>query len=152
MAGGFSNFLNSLKEKANELKDDVMKFKSKNFLNAATGGAALIALADGTIQAEEKQKMIKFIESNEALKVFKTTEVVSSFTDHINNLEFDKDIGESKAFEALNKLRSNEVACRTVMRLIIAIASSDGDFDDNEKSVAKKIAVELGLNPAEFEL
>ncbi|MCX4029018.1 tellurite resistance TerB family protein [Endozoicomonas sp. SM1973] len=152
MAGGFSGFLNSLKEKANELKDDVMKFKNKNFLNAATGGAALIALADGSIDAEEKQKMVKFIENNEALKVFKTTEVVSTFSDHVQNLEFDKDIGESKAFEALNRLKGNEVACRTVMRLIIAIAAADGDFDNDEKAVAKKIAVELGLNPADFEL
>lgn len=152
MAGGFGNFLSSLKEKAGELKDDVMKFKNKNFLNAATGGAALIALADGSIQAEEKQKMIKFIENNEALKVFKAAEVVTSFTDHINNFEFDKDIGESKAYEALNKLKGNEVACRTVMRLIIAIASADGDFDNDEQAVARKIAVELGLSPAEFEL
>lgn len=148
----FSSFLTGLKQKTNELKDEVLKFKNKNFLNAATAGSALIAMADGTLDAAEKQKMIRFIESNDALKVFKTTEVITSFKEYVDNFEFDKDIGESKAFEALNKLKGNEIACRTVMRLILSIAASDGVFDDSEKAVAKKIAVELGLTPADFEL
>jgi tellurite resistance protein TerB len=36
--------------------------------------------------------------------------------------------------------------------MIIAIASSDGDFDAQEQAVASKIARELGLSPSEFEL
>jgi tellurite resistance protein TerB len=36
--------------------------------------------------------------------------------------------------------------------MIIAVASSDGNFDANEQRVASKIACELGLTPAEFEL
>jgi tellurite resistance protein TerB len=38
------------------------------------------------------------------------------------------------------------------MRMIIAIASSDGNFDLSEKKVAVRIANELGVSPAEFEL
>ena len=38
------------------------------------------------------------------------------------------------------------------MRMIIAIASSDGNFDANEQRVASKIDKEQGLNPGEFEL
>jgi tellurite resistance protein TerB len=36
--------------------------------------------------------------------------------------------------------------------MIIAIASSDGNFDANERVVASKIARELGISPSEFEL
>jgi tellurite resistance protein TerB len=36
--------------------------------------------------------------------------------------------------------------------MIIGIASSDGNFDDGEKKVAIRIANELGIDPAEFEL
>jgi tellurite resistance protein TerB len=36
--------------------------------------------------------------------------------------------------------------------MIIAIASSDGLFDNDEKKIAIKIAKELALNPSEFEL
>ena len=148
----FANFMSDLKNKASGLKDEVMKFKNKNFLQAATAGAALIAMADGTLDSEEKKKMLGFIESNDSLSVFKTAEVIGAFKEYVDNFEFDQDIGESKAYEAINRLRGNEVECRTVMRLILSIAAADGVFDDDEKSVAKKIAIELGLDPSDFEL
>jgi len=112
----FANFMSDLKNKASGLKDEVMKFKNKNFL------------------------------------LFKTAEVIGAFKEYVDNFEFDQDIGESKAYEAINRLRGNEVECRTVMRLILSIAAADGVFDDDEKSVAKKIAIELGLDPSDFEL
>jgi tellurite resistance protein TerB len=148
----FSQFLSSLKEKAGELKSDVMKFKNKTFLNAATAGSALISMADGDLSKEEKQKMIKLIENNDALSVFKAKEVIDSFNEHIGQFEFDHDVGQSQAYEALNRLKGNDIACRTVMRLILAIAAADGVFDDSEKAVARKIAFELGLSPGDFEL
>lgn len=148
----FESFLSQLKSKASELKTEAMKFKNKDFLNAAMAGSALIAMADGSITGEEKQKMIKFIESNEALSVFTTSDVIKAFQDFVGQLEFDKDIGEAKAYQALGKMKSNSEAARLLMRMIIAIASSDGNFDANEKKVAVKIAGELGVNPAEFEL
>jgi len=148
----FENFLSQLKTKANELKSEALKFKNKDFLNAAMAGSALIAMADGSISSEEKQKMIKFIESNDALSIFTTSDVIKAFQDFVGQLEFDKDIGEAKAYQAIGKMKSNTEASRLLIRMIIAIASSDGLFDNDEKKVAVKIAKELALNPAEFEL
>jgi tellurite resistance protein TerB len=148
----FENFLNQLKTKAGELKTEALKFKNKDFLNAAMAGSALIAMADGSISSEEKQKMIKFIESNDALSIFTTSDVIKAFQDFVGQIEFDKDIGEAKAYQALGKMKSNAEASRLLMRMIIAIASSDGHFDVTEKKIAVKIANELGINPSEFEL
>ncbi|MGZ8189755.1 MAG: tellurite resistance TerB family protein [Methylococcaceae bacterium] len=148
----FDNFLSQLKTKANELKTEALKFKNKDFLNAAMAGSALVAMADGGVSSEEKQKMIKFIESNDALSIFTTSDVIKAFQDFVGQLEFDKDIGEAKAYQALGKMKSNVEASRLLIRMIIAIAASDGHFDDSEKKVATKIAKELALNPAEFEL
>ncbi|MGB1237467.1 MAG: tellurite resistance TerB family protein [Pseudomonadales bacterium] len=148
----FSSFLSSIKQKSNELKDEVLKFKNKKFLNAATAGTALIARADGDVSSDEKKKMLKIIESNDALSVFKTSDVIASFNEFLGNFDFDEDVGSSKAYEALNLLKGDDVACRTVMRLILSIAAADGVFDDDEKAVARKIALELGLDPAGFEL
>jgi tellurite resistance protein TerB len=148
----FDNFLSQLKTKANELKTEALKFKNKDFLNAAMAGSALVAMADGSISSEEKQKMIKFIESNDALSIFTTSDVIKAFQDFVGQLEFDKDIGEAKAYQAIGKMKSNTEASRLLIRMIISIASSDGLFDNDEKKVAVKIAKELGLNPSEFEL
>ena len=148
----FDNFLNQLKTKANELKTEALKFKNKDFLNAAMAGSALVAMADGSISSEEKQKMIKFIENNDALSIFTTSDVIKAFQDFVAQLEFDRDIGEAKAYQALGKMKSNSEASRLLVRMIIAIASSDGIFDGDEKKVAVKIAKELALDPSEFEL
>ena len=148
----FDSFLSQLKSKANELKTEALKFKNKDFLNAAMAGSALIAMADGSISASEKQKMIKFIESNDALSIFTTSDVIKAFQDFVGQLEFDKDIGEAKAYEALGKMKSNAQAARLLVRMIIAIASADGNFDATEKKIAIKIARELAIDPAEFEL
>jgi tellurite resistance protein TerB len=148
----FDSFLSQLKNKASELKTEALKFKNKDFLNASMAGSALIAMADGSVSSEEKQKMIKFIESHDALSIFTTSDVIKAFQDFVGQLEFDKDIGEAKAYEALGKMKSNAQASRLLVRMIIGIASADGNFDDAEKKVATRIATELGLAPAEFEL
>lgn len=49
-------------------------------------------------------------------------------------------------------MKSNAEAGRLLIRMMIAIASSDGDFDSQEQVVAARIAKELALNPAEFGL
>lgn len=148
----FNNFLTNVKNKMSELKTDVLKFKNKEFLHAAMAGAALISLADGTISSAEKQKMLKFIENHEALKVFSTKEVIDAFQEYASQIEFDKDIGDAKAYAALGKLKSNNEAARLVMRMILSIAAADGTFDEDERSIALKIAAELKLNPADFDL
>lgn len=148
----FSNFLTNVKSKMSELKTDVLKFKNKEFLHAAMAGAALISLADGSISSAEKQKMIKFIENHEALKVFTTKDVIDAFQEYVTQIEFDKDIGDAKAYAALGKLKTNNEAARLVMRMILSIAAADGNFDEDEHAIALKIAAELKLNPAEFDL
>ncbi len=150
------NTLDKIKDKVSSmtanLKTDILKFKNKDFWSAAMAGSALISLADGTISAAEKQKMIKFIESNDALSVFPTHEVIESFQTFVSQIEFDKDIGNAKAYTALAKLKTNAEAARLVMRMIISIAAADGVFDADEKQIAVKIARELNLNPADFDL
>ncbi|MCK7575105.1 MAG: tellurite resistance TerB family protein [Chromatiales bacterium] len=148
----FQDFLNNLKQKASDLKNEVMKFKNKDFLNAAVSGSVLISMADGHVSSDEKQKMMRFIENYEALSVFSSKEIIESFQNTMTQIEFDKDLGEAKAYEAIRKMKGNDEGARLIVRLAIAIGGADGNFDDNEKRVARKLAMELGLNPADFEL
>jgi tellurite resistance protein TerB len=96
--------------------------------------------------------MVKFIETHDALSIFTTNDVIKAFQDFVAQIEFDKDIGEAKAYQALGKMKSKPEAARLLVRMTIAIASADGNFDAIEKKVAIKIAKELGISPSEFEL
>jgi len=147
-----SNFIKQARNKLSDLKNEALKYKSKEFLNAALGGSALITLADGSIDAQEKSKMMNFIENHEALSIYDTSEVVKTWKDYIDTLAMDADIGSAKAMAALGKIKGKEEQAKLVLRMVCAIGASDGNFDADEKRVAAKIAIELGLNPADFDL
>lgn len=146
------NIFDQAKAKVSELKNDVLKYKSKDFLHAALGGSALVIMADGKIDAAEKSKMMMFIQNNDALSIYDTSEVVKVWKDYMDTLELDADIGKAKALGAIGKVKGKAEQARLVMRMIIAIGTADGKFDADEKHVACVIARELELNPAEFDL
>jgi tellurite resistance protein TerB len=129
-----------------------LKYKSREFLDAALGGSALVIMANGEISAEEKSKMLKFIENHDVLSIYDIFEVVKIWKEYIEALKTDTDIGMAKVMTALGKIKGKEEQARLVLRMVCAIGASDGDFDDDEKRVATNIALELGLNPTEFDL
>lgn len=147
-----SNFLKEARNKISEMKNEALKYKSKDFLNAALGGSALVIMADGEIDPQEKSKMMGFIQNHEALSIYDSSEVVKTWKNYIETIELDSDIGSAKAMEAIAKIKGKDAQAKLVLRMVCAIGASDGDFDADEKNVAKKIAIELGLNPAEFDL
>ncbi len=145
-----------LKQKASNvqssLKQEVTRFRNRDFLEAVIAGCALVAYADGHADAAEKQKMMGFLRTSEALSVFEVSEVISLFDKYTQQLDFDHSIGEAAALQAVGKLRSKESESRLLVRVCCAIGASDGNFDDKERQVAARICRELGLNPSEFDL
>ncbi len=97
----FKNWLNSTKK---GLTDQVKKFKNKDFMDAIVAGCALVAFADGKIDAAEKNKMAGYMNLSEELKVFDMTQVIAQFNHYVSNFEFSPEIGKQ---EALNRSRSS---------------------------------------------
>jgi tellurite resistance protein TerB len=131
---------------------EVSKFKNKDFMEAIVDSCAIIAAADGSIDAVEKQKMAGFLQVSEELKHFDMSAVIERFNKTAGNFEFDADIGKAEALKAIGRLKGKDEQARMIVRVACAIGSSDGDFDEKEQSVAAEIARELGLNPADFGL
>ena len=134
------------------IQESVTRFKNKDFLDAVVAGCALVAAADGTIDASEKQKMVGFIERSDELKVFDIKEVIQRFNMFVDGFDFDHSIGTGEAMKAIAKIKSNPEASRLLIRVCCAIGMADGTFDDDEKKVVKEICTELKLDPSEFEL
>ena len=65
---------------------------------------------------------------------------------------FPRTIPQAEALKTINKIKGNDGASRLLVRVACAIGSSDGDFDEKEKAACRLICLELGLNPADFEL
>lgn len=134
------------------LTTEVGKFKNRAFMEAVANGCALISAADGVVQSEEKMKMVGFINNSPELKVFNLNDVIKVFSDACGKFEFDFQIGQAEALKVIGKVKGNEAQARLLVRVVCAVGSSDGNFDNKEKAVARLICLELGLNPADFEL
>ncbi|WP_110969488.1 tellurite resistance TerB family protein [Pseudomonas huaxiensis] len=134
------------------LTTEVGKIKNRSFMEAAANACALISAADGEIKSEEKAKMAGFINNSPELKVFNLNDVIKVFTDACGKFEFDFQIGQAEALKSIGKIKGKDAEARLLVRVACAIGASDGDFDAKEKAACRLICLELGLNPADFEL
>jgi tellurite resistance protein TerB len=139
-------------EARKRVQDEIARYKNREFLEAVIAGCALVAYADGNITAEEKRKMLGFIQNSEELKVFQTDQVIAFFNQMAAKFEFDGQIGIAEALKIVGKLKKDNGAARLMVRVCALVAASDGDFSASEKQMLVKICGELGVNPADFDL
>ena len=148
--------LNWLKTNAtaarDKMKTEVAKYRNNDFMEAVVAGCALVAAADGEVTSDEKQKMAAFIQRSEELSVFDMSKVIGSFNKIMEGFEFDAAIGKIEAMKKITRLRGNDEAARTMVRVCCVIGAADGDFDADERKMVSEICTELGLAPSEFDL
>jgi len=149
------SFTDWLKKNVTEAREtfnaEITKFKSKDLLEAVVAGCALVAYADGNVTSEEKQKMMGFLRTSDQLKVFDSGDVIKIFQKYVEKFEFDNTIGVGEVMQAVGKFRGKPQA-QLVVRVCCAIGAADGDFDQKEKAVVRRMCSELGLNPSDFSL
>ena len=131
---------------------EVSKFKNRSFMEAVVSGCALVAAADGSIDASEKQKMAGFMERADELKHFDMRQVIEVFNKTVGDFEFDHSIGKATALKTIGKIKGNDEQSRLLVRVVCAIGAADSDFDADERAVVGELVRELGLNPSDFDL
>lgn len=150
------SFWDQLKQNATSmnasLQTNVAKFKSADFANASMAMCALIASADGSIDASERQKTAGLITSNETLKIFPASELKQKFDFYCDKLTQDIDFGRIEAIQAISKLKSKEDQARAVIQIGIVIGSADGNFDKSEMKAVRDACNAVGISPSEFDV
>ncbi|CAM4147651.1 tellurite resistance TerB family protein [Saccharibacillus endophyticus] len=147
-----SSFQSWLNKTKTGLQDQVSRFKNKDLMDAIVAGCAIVSVADGTIDATEKQKMAGYIGRNEQLKVFNMSEVIDRFNHFAGNMEFDVMVGKQEALRTIAKFKSKPEVGRVIVGVCCAIGAADGDFDELEKAAVRDICNVLNLQPGEFGL
>jgi len=142
----FSDLINKAKAATDSMKSSVDRYKNKSFMEAFAACCAYVSFADGSVDDSEKKKMKTLFDHNELLQSFDKLELIEQFNKYIKYFEMDLDVGEEKAMSAIQKLSGKDDAARTLVRLCVSIANSDGEFDDAEKKVVKKVCDELSIN------
>ena len=139
-------------EMSSQLKTKAGQFKSKEFANGAMAMCALIAAADGKIDAAERQKTASLITSNDVLAIFPPDELRQKFDFYCDKLGKDFDFGKVEAIATIAKLKSKPDQGRAVIQIGIIIGGADGNFDADERRAVKEACFAVGIAPAEFVL
>lgn len=149
-------FWDQLKSKTQEmnsqLKTKTGQFKSKEFSKASMAMCALIAAADGKIEASERQKTAALITSNDVLEIFPPSELRDTFDWYCDRLARDYDFGKVEAIATVAKLKGKPDQARAVIQIGIIIGGADGDFDADERRAVKDACFAVGIAPSEFDL
>lgn len=150
--GFFDKMKGALNAGRDELTKQVGRFKNKKFMQGTVAVCARIAVTSDGVSAEEKQKMIGFLQASPELKVFETKEVIAFFNELVASFSFDYEIGKGETMKYILALKDQPEAAQLAVRVGIAVAKSDGDFDQAEQAAVLEIALALGFTPAEFGL
>ncbi|MEM6159607.1 tellurite resistance TerB family protein [Erwinia sp. P6884] len=148
----FNKVMGAVKSGREELSKQVGRFKNRTFLEGTIAVCARIAIASNGVSAEEKQKMIGFLRNSPELSVFDNEEVIAVFEKMVKSYDFDFEIGKGETMKYILALKNKPEQAQLAVRVGIAIAKSDGDFDDNEKKSVREIIAALGLQAQDFDL
>lgn len=143
------NKTQTLSEQLNTKKD---QFKSKEFAEASMAICALVAAADGSVDAAERQKTASLIVSNDTLSVFPPDELRQKFDGYCDKLSRDFDFGKVEVVGVIAKLKSKPDQARAVISIGLIIGGADGNLDADEKKVVRDGCFAVGIDPAEFDL
>ena len=113
---------------------------------------ALIAAADGSIDAAERTKVSALISSNDVLSMFPADELQQRFDFWADKLQRDFSLGKVEALQTVQKAGKKPDQARAVVQIGIIIGGADGDFDAAEKAVVAEACHALSIPPAEFDL
>ncbi|WP_438291183.1 tellurite resistance TerB family protein [Streptomyces sp. HUAS TT7] len=145
-----------LKESATTMQTQLVAkkndLKSGAFRDASMAMCALVAAADGTIDAAERRRVAQLIASNEVLQNFSAADLQRRFDEGLDKLAADFDFGKVGLLQEVAKAKKKPAEARAVIQIGIVIGGADGDFDKTEQAVVREACYALGLSPAEFDL
>lgn len=147
--GSKAQLVGLLKTQLGSLKAEL---KSGAYRDASMAMCALVAAADGHVDAAERQQMESMILSNDVLQNFPPDQLRQRFNRHVDQLTRNFPQGRAEALQEIAKAAKKPTEARAVVQTGIVIAGADGHFSQAEQAILREACGALGLSPAEFQL
>ncbi|MDJ1131017.1 tellurite resistance TerB family protein [Streptomyces iconiensis] len=139
----------TMQSQLNAKKNDL---KSGAFRDASMAMCALVAAADGSVDAAERQRVAALIGTNEVLQNFPADDLQQRFNDYCQKLTTDFDFGKVSIMQTIGKVAKKQTEARAVIQIGIVIGGADGDFDKDERAIVREACFALQIAPEEFDL
>lgn len=127
--------------------------ESKDFLEAVTAAAALVAAADGDIEEAERRKVVSIISNHPTLSKIYQGNVIEATAETM--FKRAKEVsGRQQLARELDDIKSRPNGAQMAedaYLVALDIAGADGEIEPQEQDVLKKIASRLGIDPSKFD-
>jgi tellurite resistance protein TerB len=127
--------------------------QNKDFLEAVLAAAALVAAADGDIEESERRKVISVISNHPQLSKLYSSQVIEQTAETMFKRAKDFS-GRQLLARELDDIKGRPDGpqmAEDAYMIALDIAHSDGELEDAEKEVLKKLANRLNVDPSKFE-
>lgn len=145
MFNKFKDLLKSVSEESERLFSRVV---DKTLFRQVVSAAFLIARADGDFDSDEKKALAKVI--SEKMPQFSIQDILKALEECEKKVEFSEDMGVMEIMDDI--CSASKENAEMIMRISCFIGAADGDFDADEKKVAKSMACGMGINPQKYGL
>ena len=126
------------------------KIRSRQFLEAAMGASAMLALADGEISFAELMARDYVLDHVQQLQVFDPNEAADLFRSYAETISNNPQLGKANVLEAINHLAGDLELASLLLRICLVIAKADCDFSQPEHEVIDTFCDVLGLDEEEI--
>ena len=128
------------------------KVRSRQFLEAAMGASAMLALADGEISFAELMARDYVLDHVKQLQIFDPNEAADLFRNYAETISNNPQIGKAIVLEAITQLSGDRELASLLLRICLVIAKADCDFSQPERQLINSFCDVLGLEKEEIEL
>jgi tellurite resistance protein TerB len=129
-------------------KTKYAQFNNRTYKEALMAASAYISSADGDVSAPERKKVLSLIANNEALQVFDAAELGSIFNGYCDKGL--NEFGRMDLLKPIRKFKGNVDAADVILKTVLVIANSDGNFDESEKAATRELCQALGQPAADY--
>ena len=143
-----STFKKMLEAVADEGAEMFARVKDKVLFRRIVSACYLVSRGNGEFKAEEKTGLAKVI--GKELPQFSIGDILEVISQCVSKIEFDETMGEMEILDDIGGATGDDAT--VIMRTSCYIGAIDGDFDDNEKAIARKIASRLKIDPGSYGL
>ncbi len=125
--------------------------RSRQFLEAAMGASAMLALADGEISFAELMARDYVLDHIKELQVFNANEAAELFRTYAETISNNPQKGKIMVLEAINQLSGDKELASLLVRICTVIGKADYDLSQQEREVINTFCDVLGLETEEID-
>jgi len=139
-----------LKSLTRSHKETIGSLSDRAFLEAAMAAAAMVAIADGSIDAAERAEIADVFGSIDIFRNHDRAEGLGHFDRHVEALRSGDADAERLVMKMVRPIAERPGDARIILRLCCAVGAADGQVLEPERGAIQRLCRTLDILPEEF--